>query len=108
MLFRSKRRGGPVVEVAGLSEGTRDQLYLALRIAALELHLVGAPPLPFVADDLFVNFDDARAEAGLRVLRALSAHTQVIFLTHHAHLLPLVREVFSEAVNVVELVRDAA
>ena len=104
----AKRRGGPVVEVAGLSEGTRDQLYLALRIAALELHLVGAPPLPFVADDLFVNFDDARAEAGLRVLRALSAHTQVIFLTHHAHLLPLVREVFSEGVNVVELVRDAA
>ncbi|MGJ7546492.1 AAA family ATPase [Variovorax sp. LT1R16] len=104
----ARRRGGPVVEVAGLSEGTRDQLYLALRIAALELHLVSAPPLPFVADDLFVNFDDARAQAGLRVLRALSAHTQVVFLTHHAHLLPLVREVFPEGVNVVELARDAA
>lgn len=101
----ARRRGGPVVEVAGLSEGTRDQLYLALRIAALELHLVSAPPLPFVADDLFVNFDDGRAEAGLRVLRALSARTQVIFLTHHAHLLPLVREVFPEGANVVELAR---
>lgn len=104
----AKRRGGAVVEVAGLSEGTRDQLYLALRIAALELHLVSAPPLPFVADDLFVNFDDARAQAGLRVLRALSAHTQVIFLTHHAHLLPLVREVFPEGANVVALEREPA
>ena len=35
-----------------MSEGTRDQLYLALRLAALELHLGRATALPFVADDL--------------------------------------------------------
>jgi uncharacterized protein YhaN len=99
------RAGGSRVEVGGLSEGTRDQLYLVLRLAALELHLDHAPALPFVADDLFVNFDDERARAGLDVLRELSRRTQVVFLTHHAHLLPLVREVFGQDVPVHALAR---
>ncbi|MEO8155027.1 MAG: chromosome segregation protein SMC, partial [Rhizobacter sp.] len=106
--LHAKRSNGQLVEVEGLSDGTRDQLYLALRIAALELRLENAKPLPFIADDLFVNFDDARAKAGLSALRALSSRTQVIFLTHHEHLLPLVRKVFSDAVNVVELHRETA
>ena len=84
-----------------MSEGTRDQLFLALRIAALELQLGSRTALPFVADDLFINFDDARAKAGLS-LRDLSTRTQVLFLTHHDHLLPLVRDVFGARVNVVE------
>ncbi|QNK67065.1 ATP-binding protein [Variovorax sp. PAMC26660] len=102
----ARRKGGQVVEVSGLSEGTRDQLYLALRIAALELHLENAKALPFVADDLFVNFDDERAKAGLRALCELSKRTQVVFLTHHDHLLPFVREVFAGGVNIIELRRE--
>lgn len=102
----ARRRTGQVVEVAGLSEGTRDQLYLALRVAALELHLAHAGAVPFVADDLFVNFDDARAKAGLRVLAELSKRTQVLFLTHHSHLLPLLREALPGHANVIELQRE--
>ncbi|WP_223997586.1 ATP-binding protein, partial [Burkholderia gladioli] len=79
---------------------------LALRIAALELQLAHKAALPFVADDLFINFDDARSKAGLEALRELSSRTQVLFLTHHDHLLPLVREVFGAGVNVVELQRE--
>jgi uncharacterized protein YhaN len=97
------RREGAVVGVPGLSEGTRDQLYLALRLAALELHLNQSSPLPFIADDLFINFDEARSKAGLQALKELSASTQVIFLTHHDHLAGLAREVFGNSVNVVEL-----
>ena len=100
----ARHHSGRDVEVAGLSEGTRDQLYLALRLAALELHLAQATPLPFVADDLFINFDDARATAGLHALRGLAQHTQVIFLSHHDHLLTMVRDVFGADVNVIELV----
>ncbi len=99
----SARRQGAVVGIPGLSEGTRDQLYLALRLAALELHLKQSSPLPFIADDLFINFDDARSKAGLQALKELSALTQVIFLTHHDHLAGSVREVFGASVNVVEL-----
>ncbi|MEJ7931853.1 AAA family ATPase [Ramlibacter sp. AN1015] len=99
----AQRCGGAVVPVAGLSEGTRDQLYLALRLAALELHLEQSRPLPFVADDLFVNFDDGRTRAGLQVLKTLSTRTQVLFFTHHTHLVPIVREVFGAEVGVVAL-----
>jgi chromosome segregation protein len=99
------RTDGRHVEVSGMSEGTRDQLYLALRLAAVELHLDKSKSLPFVADDLFVNFDDERSTAGLEALRELSTKTQVLFLSHHDHLLPRVRQVFGEGVNVVALHR---
>jgi len=91
---------GEHVEIGGMSEGTRDQLYLALRLAALEEHGEKASALPFVADDLFINFDDARARAGLRVLAHLAKRTQVIFLSHHDHLVGMVRDVFGPQVNV--------
>ncbi len=106
--LHAKRTKGTTVEVTGMSEGTRDQLFLALRIAALELQLRNKTALPFVADDLFINFDDARSKAGLEALRDLSTRTQVLFLTHHDHLLPLVKTVFGEQVNVVPLQREAA
>ncbi len=85
------------VALDGMSEGTRHQLYLALRLAALELHLQQGHALPFIADDLFIHYDDARAEAGLRALGELAKHTQVIFLSHHEHLIPVVKRVFGDA-----------
>lgn len=72
-----------------LSEGTRDQFFLALRVAAIENHLTTAAPLPFIGDDILQTFDNDRALAALRVLADLSRHTQVIILTHHRHLLDL-------------------
>lgn len=75
-----------LVPIEGMSEGTRDQLFLALRLAAVEQSIAAGVRVPFIADDLFVNFDDDRAEAGLTVLAELAASTQVLFFTHHAHL----------------------
>jgi uncharacterized protein YhaN len=103
MVLEGERPDGRLVGIAGMSDGTRDQLYLALRLAALELHLQQAAALPFIADDLFINYDDARSEAGLRALAALSEHTQVIFLSHHHHLTALARRVFGDELNVVTL-----
>ncbi len=91
------------VPVPGLSTGTADQLYLALRIAAVEEHLDRAAPLPFIADDLFINFDDARAAAGFRVLGGLAARTQVLFLTHHRHLVEIAHATLGDHVPVVPL-----
>ncbi len=101
--LQGRRPDGTVVSVEGMSEGTRDQLYLSLRLAALDMHLGQAHVLPFIADDLFVNYDDWRSKAGLEALGELSKKTQVIFLTHHEHLLPLMHEVFGPGVNVVKL-----
>jgi uncharacterized protein YhaN len=85
------RQNDEVVPVEGLSTGTADQLFLALRIAALEQYLETAPPFPFIVDDLFVNFDDARSAAGFKILGDLARKTQVVFLTHHVHLLDVAR-----------------
>ncbi len=97
------RPDGAQVEVSGMSEGSRDQLYLALRLSALELQIEQGLNMPLIADDLFINFDDRRTAAGLEVLGELSRSMQVVFLTHHDHLVPLAREVLGSDLNVLEL-----
>lgn len=101
------RSTGDRVPVPGLSTGTADQLFLALRVAAVEDYLDRAPGLPFVADDLFINFDDARSSAGLDVLAQLATRTQVLFFTHHQHLVDLARARLGEAAH-VELLSEAS
>ena len=87
----------------GVSTGTADQLYLALRVASVTDYLDRASPLPFVADDLFINFDDERAAAGFRVLGHLGTATQVLFFTHHEHLVEIARATLGATVPVVSL-----
>jgi uncharacterized protein YhaN len=78
------REDGREVPVEGLSEGTRYQLYLALRIASLERYLERNPPLPLVLDDILIHFDDERAAAALGVLGELAERIQILFFTHHS------------------------
>lgn len=80
---------GAPVGVEGLSEGTRYQLYFALRVASLERYLERGSPLPVVLDDIFIHSDDERARAGLEVLAELAQRTQVLFFTHHSRLVEL-------------------
>ncbi len=86
LLMVASRPDGTECPADRLSEGTRDQLYLALRLAAIESFAARAEPLPFVADDLLVNFDDRRTSAALRVLARFGQVTQTILFTHHAHI----------------------
>jgi uncharacterized protein YhaN len=103
-LLKGLRSDGKHVGVEGLSSGTRDQLFLALRIAALEQHLAtGGKALPFIADDLFINFDDERAAASFSVLAELATRMQVIYLTHHTHLASIAKERVGSGLNVVVL-----
>ena len=97
------RPDGEVVRVPGMSGGTADQLYFALRVASIEDYLGRADALPFVADDLFINFDNDRAEAGFKVLEELSKKTQVLFFTHHLHLLEIAQETVDGSISVVNL-----
>ncbi len=89
-------RGEKFVEVESMSDGTVDQLYLAIRLAAIEEYIQSSQPLPLVVDDLFINFDDERAVAGLKVLRNLASKTQVLFFTHHRHLVELAKSTFGK------------
>jgi uncharacterized protein YhaN len=84
------------IDVSAMSEGTADQLYLAVRLAAVEQYVASHEPIPFLVDDILINFDDDRAAAALRVLADLSQRTQVIFFTHHAHLVDIARREIPE------------
>ena len=86
------------MSVPALSDGTADQLYLALRLAYLEQQLERREPMPLIVDDILVDFDDERAKVALRVLGELSLKTQVLFLTHHDHLRALARTAVPEGV----------
>ena len=93
-----------IVPVEGMSEGTVDQLFLALRLAAVEDTVAAGVRLPFIADDLFVNYDDERARAGFQVLAELARTTQVLFFTHHRHLLGVAAQALSPLdVSICEL-----
>lgn len=78
------RQNGERVHVEGMSSGTRDQLYLALRLASLEKYMESAEPMPFIVDDVLVDFDDARSQAALNALAELAEKTQIILFTHHS------------------------
>ena len=83
---------GESVFPEGMSSGTRDQLYLALRIASIEKYIGAFEPLPFIVDDILLQFDDERAKAAFQVLSELSGQTQVIFFTHNRHFVDIAGE----------------
>jgi uncharacterized protein YhaN len=92
------RQDGRAVEVSGMSDGTCDQLYLALRVASLDHYFSSHDPVPFIVDDVLLSFDDERATAALSILNELSARTQIVFFTHHHHLVDLAKSATQAAV----------
>lgn len=54
------------------------------RSASLEKYMESAEPMPFIVDDVLVDFDDARSQAALNSLAHLAEKTQVILFTHHS------------------------
>jgi len=86
------------VSVAAMSDGTADQLYLSLRYAWLMAYLDKHESLPLVVDDILIRFDDRRSRETLGLLGELSARTQVLFFTHHRHLVDLARDVLDDEV----------
>ncbi|MEA2013915.1 MAG: AAA family ATPase [Thermodesulfobacteriota bacterium] len=85
------------VSVGGMSDGSRDQLYLALRLATLEQHLSKGEPMPFVVDDILIGFDDNRTMVCLEVLAELALSTQVLLFTHHRRVLELAGKLEAKA-----------
>jgi uncharacterized protein YhaN len=94
------------VSIDGMSDGTADQLYLSLRLASVDEYLSRAHSLPFIADDLLINFSDARAAAAFKVLAELGQKTQILFFTHHQHLVDIARATLGKGINVICLAED--
>jgi uncharacterized protein YhaN len=85
--------GGGSKQADQLSDGTRAQLYLALRIAGYHEFARNNGPVPFIADDIMESFDDDRTAEAFGLLAEMSKSGQVIYLTHHAHLCDIARNI---------------
>lgn len=100
-------RGDRELGVAELSEGTRDQLYLALRLAAIEHHARTGAALPLVLDDVLVHFDDERTAAALMALGDVARTVQVLLFTHEERVAEIAARVLApDAVALHELHRS--
>ncbi len=75
---------GRPMPVENLSRGTREQLFLGLRMALAASYARRGAALPLVLDDVLVNFDAERATAAAAALRdfAATGHQLLIFTCH--------------------------
>ena len=66
-----------------MSRGTREQLYLSMRLGLIEEYESRSEPLPIVMDDVLVNFDDPRKARVIEMLKQFAQSRQIIVLTCH-------------------------
>ncbi|MCG8586038.1 MAG: hypothetical protein MI757_15125, partial [Pirellulales bacterium] len=100
-VLRVDDAAGECLSADVLSRGTREQLFLSLRLALVRLYARRGVNLPLVLDDVFVNFDTRRAEAAAKLLTEFaSAGHQLLVFTCHEHIAEMFRAV---EVTVLEL-----
>ncbi len=67
-----------------LSRGTVDLVYLAARLALVEV-LTGGKRPPLLFDDPFITFDDRRRQAAATLMRELARSHQIFVFTYTRH-----------------------
>jgi uncharacterized protein YhaN len=96
-------RGKPI-HVEHLSRGTREQVFLSLRLALAAMYSRRGCALPLILDDVFVNFDKLRAEyAAQTICEFAAAGHQVLVFTCHEH----IRDVFHRLGTDLRILPDA-
>ncbi|WP_290772051.1 ATP-binding protein [Anaerofustis sp.] len=73
---------GQMVDAESLSNGTIDQIYLALRFSIIDNLLLNSK-MPIILDDCFVQYDDYRVKEVLSYLESVSEEKQIIIFTCH-------------------------
>ena len=74
------RRDQEVFLVEELSQGTAEQLYIALRLGFVTV-MSDQANFPVIIDDGFVNFDNVRRQRMLALLEKIAEKNQVIYFT---------------------------
>jgi len=84
---------GQSLPIDVLSRGTREQLFLSVRLALVAMFARRGVNLPMVLDDVLVNFDVGRAQLAAEVLTdfAAAGH-QILFFTCHEHIWTMLKE----------------
>jgi uncharacterized protein YhaN len=83
-IFNPQKSGWVAADGPELSSGTLDQLYLAARLALIELLYQDACP-PLLLDDPFVKFDAVRRDRAVALCREIAQDHQVVLFTCHDH-----------------------
>ncbi len=84
---------GQAFRVEQLSSGTREQVFLSVRLAMIRDFARQGIEMPMVLDDVTVNFDQSRTEAAARTLMDVSAQgQQILLLTCHLHFAQLFQQ----------------
>ena len=99
----AERNDKTTLSADSLSTGTRAQLYLALRIAGHAEYAKSQTPLPFIADDILEEFDNHRAKETLLLMTKMAEAGQVIYLTHHQHLVDMAQDIAAERCSIHRL-----
>ncbi|MCA9134716.1 MAG: hypothetical protein KDA45_16225, partial [Planctomycetales bacterium] len=80
-----------------LSRGTREAVFIALRLSLAAAYARRGVTIPLVLDDVLVNFDSLRAESAAKVLRDFaSLGHQVIMFTCHEHIMKIFHRIDAE------------
>ncbi|MDY7094546.1 MAG: AAA family ATPase [Acidobacteriota bacterium] len=85
-LVLERADGHQIAHFETLSRGTREELYLAVRLAFIAETCAKGEALPVLLDDVLVNADPERAARASAVVGELAESTQVVFCTCHPHL----------------------
>jgi DNA repair protein SbcC/Rad50 len=100
----AQRKSGSRICVEEMSEGTLDQLYLALRLAALDVRRAAGIDLPLILDDVLMTSAEDRSGAILGALADFARGNQVLVFTHHRHIADVAgRCVSPETITLVPL-----
>ncbi|MGB1929640.1 MAG: ATP-binding protein, partial [Mariniblastus sp.] len=94
---------GATISVDKLSRGTREAVYLSLRLALVRAYARRGSVVPMVLDDVLVNFDGRRIRAAAEVLCEFSSQGhQILMFTCHDH----IRDVFHSLAADVRVLPD--
>ena len=89
---------GTSLPVEVLSRGTREQLFVSLRLALVAAFARRGIHLPMILDDVFVNFDAERTKIAVNVLREFArAGHQLLVFTCHEHVWRMFSEIKADA-----------
>lgn len=91
------RQDGSSLAVESLSRGTREQLFLSVRLALVATFARRGIQLPMILDDILVNYDERRAAVAAKVLTEFaSAGHQVLVFTCHEHILSIFKKLSAD------------
>jgi len=75
-------QSGQMVDSERLSNGTIDQIYLALRFSIID-NLLLSNKMPIILDDCFIQYDNDRLKEVISYLQSISKDKQIIMFTCH-------------------------